>query len=110
MKKGISLPIEMIVIIAVAVLVLVVIAAFFIGGAGKLSTTGDADAFGRGCQILRNLNCPLSSVSSIAISGYTPSGGAPATLATACQMIRPECLMTGVLDDACCRMACGCSA
>lgn len=33
--KGISLPIETIVIIAVAVLVLVVVTVFFVGGSGK---------------------------------------------------------------------------
>jgi len=59
MKKGLSLPIEMIVIVAVAVLVLVVIAAFFTGG---FMPTGDKiaiqNAFTQGCNYIRSVqNC-----------------------------------------------------
>jgi len=50
MKKGISLPIEMIVVIAIAVLVLVVIAAFFVGGTGSLDTRVE-QAFGGLCAM-----------------------------------------------------------
>ena len=59
MKKGLSLPIEMIVIVAIAVLVLVVIAAFFTGG---FMPTGDKiaiqNAFTQGCNYVRSVkNC-----------------------------------------------------
>jgi hypothetical protein len=88
MKKGISLPIEMIVIIAIAVLVLVVIAAFFIGGAGKLGTTNDVTAFGEGCQRWVTIGCGISE-NGINVPGYNPTGSSMYTdtgdsLATAC--------------------------
>lgn len=57
-KKGISLPVEMIVIIAIAVLVLVVIAAFFAGGfGGGTSTITDQAALAKGCGIWKMRGC-----------------------------------------------------
>ena len=58
-RKGLALPIEMIVIVAIAVLVLVVIAAFFVGGIGQLSVVGDGSAFGTGCDRLRLVGCEV---------------------------------------------------
>lgn len=54
--KGISLPIETIVIVAVAVLVLVVVAAFFASGTGgsQMSIVRN-QALDTGCQNLRSL-------------------------------------------------------
>ena len=68
-RKGIALPIEMIVIVAVAVLVLVVISTFFIGGLRPLGQTGDAQAFADGCQQLTLLNCNANTAG-IALSNY----------------------------------------
>lgn len=49
-SKGMSLPIEAIVIIAVAVLVLVVLVGFFVGGAGKqIGSISASEALSRGC-------------------------------------------------------------
>jgi len=96
-KKGISLPIETIVIIAVVVLVLVVISAFFILNIGKSgSSINDDAAFGQGCVILgTQYNCkydtsnPVASkneiLNSIKINGYDPDGdGKPNSLRDAC--------------------------
>ena len=64
-KKGISLPVEMIVIIAIAVLVLVVVAALFSGGIiGPGGTICYQNAFNQGCDILKTRGCqtPLSNI------------------------------------------------
>ena len=51
--RGISLPIETIVIVAITVLVLTVIAVFFIAGAGEQTLRiNDQQAFGEGCTRL----------------------------------------------------------
>jgi len=110
--KGISLPIEMIVIIAIAVLVLVVIAAFFVGGAGKLNTSSDVDALGQGCQQWRLQSCGAAA-SSIIIKGYDPIGKSALdssyggdSLATACERLG---YTSGTLSDPrSCKKACGC--
>jgi len=110
MKKGISLPIEMIVIIAIAVLVLVVIAAFFVGGAGKLGTTSDVTAFGEGCQRWVTIGCSGSEIG-VLIPNYNPTGNTPNgdTLATACTRMGylPNQLLN-VPNG--CRARCGCPA
>ena len=105
--KGISLPIEMIVIIAIAVLVLVVIAAFFVGGAGKLGSVSDVDALGQGCQQWRTQGCS-DSPSSITIKGYDPTGkGSDSDLGTACSRLAydPNAQWT---NQRSCLRACGC--
>ena len=69
--KGMSLPINMIVIVAIAVLVLVVVAAFFVGGLKPLQQIEVENAFNKGCTALRaGYNCAASSISSISISDY----------------------------------------
>lgn len=111
--KGISLPIEMIVIIAIAVLVLVVIAAFFVGGAGKLNTSSDVEALGQGCQQWKVQGCP-GQPSSINIAGYNPTGNAANptkgdTLATACSRLSYDPSKPWS-DATSCLRACGCPA
>ena len=91
--KGMSLPIETIVIIAVAVLVLVVIVAFFISGAGQqFNAISDSDALTRGCTQLAMsrsgtglTGCDVS-LSDIQISGYKGKCGTleGSTLQVAC--------------------------
>jgi hypothetical protein len=132
-RKGLALPIEMIVIVAIAVLVLVVIAAFFVGGVGRLGAVGDGSAFGTGCDRLRTLGC-TASPNSVGIENYgeparsaydgatlgipvPPQGekgpaSATGTLLRACynlnRIILPH---PSLLDsDAQCRIACGCPA
>ena len=55
MKKGLSLPINLIVILAIAILVMVVVAAFFVGavtpGIGGISLDS---ALGKACQVWRD--------------------------------------------------------
>lgn len=106
--KGISLPVETIVIIAVVILVLVVIAAFFILNIGKSQTgIGDEDARGRGCVDPR-LTCKAttdpeksSMMDNVKISGYDPDGdGKFDSLLKACTRIG--------YDVKVCWKACGC--
>ncbi|MBI5332748.1 MAG: hypothetical protein HZB65_04190 [Candidatus Aenigmarchaeota archaeon] len=102
--KGISLPIEMMVIIAIAVLVLVVIGAFFIGGAGKLSTVDDLTAFGQGCQQWRATGCSGTvDGSGIIVKNYRPTGE------SSDQSLKLACERLSKLDSAnSCKKACGC--
>lgn len=53
-KKGLELPINMIIVIAIAVLVLVVVIAFFVGQTGSgINTIELEKAFNTGCVTLR---------------------------------------------------------
>lgn len=86
--KGMSLPIEMIVIIAISILVLVVIVAFFVGGTGnQMNSIADRDALTRGCTQLAltppmGCNTPLTDVK---ISNYNVAcGGQTGNLQAAC--------------------------
>ena len=102
-KKGLALPIEMIVIVAIAVLVLVVVAAFFIGGFGKTSSISASEALSRGCVTWKttSANC-ATATSDISIQGYDPNGdGNPNTLSDACNSL-------GYTIDATCKQACVC--
>ena len=107
--KGISLPIETMVIIAIVILVLVVIVAFFIGGSGQqLNSIGHDAAIGKGCVILGTQNsCKIngdkeSSLRSIQIAGYDPDGdGTSNSLFDACNN-------KGLNADTCWKY-CGCA-
>ncbi len=73
-KKGISLPINMIVILAVAILVLVLISAFFLNSAGGNQTKlGDQSAWSAGCAQAIASGC-TSGAFSAPVSG-DPSKG-----------------------------------
>ena len=85
-QKGISLPINMIVILAIAVLVLVVVAAFFVlqvGAGGQ--TINDQTAWGNGCSTAIARGCSVSAFQSpgegtdsgLLIARYDPSGNDP---------------------------------
>ncbi len=106
-RKGISLPIEMIVIIAVAVLVLVVIAAFFAGGFGGGSESISANAaLVKGCSTwkIRSADCSAD-MSTINIPGYNPTG--IDSLKTKGDTLKTACTSLGyTLAD--CKIACGC--
>src|SRR3989338_2522528 len=109
MKKGLELPINMIVVIAIAVLVLVVVAAFFAGRLGQ--GTNDINlqsAFGTGCNALRSsYNCAgdLSFMVNYQESGSTNTQTSFARI----------CLLSGYADTSSyaagsCKKACGCAA
>ena len=106
--KGISLPIEMMVIIAIAVLVLVVVGAFFIGGVGKLGTVDDISAFGQGCQQWKAVGCS-NQANQIFIKGYDPTGTEITSTNTAGDTLQTACERLSKLDSASsCKKACGC--
>ena len=105
MKKGISLPIEMIVIIAIAVLVLVVIAAMFIGGV-KLNTADQA-AYGSLClAMMSDCTKDPSAVSITGVFDVNQDGKIDTTDVARLDVI---CGKKG-LDTSACRRACGCPA
>jgi len=107
-RKGISLPVEMIVIIAVAVLVLVVIAAFFAGGFGpQVNTIGAQAALTKGCNTwkVRSASCDTSILDSIRVSGYDPTGKESASGGA---KLLYACNVLGYSTSADCATACGC--
>ncbi|MEM7826665.1 MAG: hypothetical protein QXQ40_00375 [Candidatus Aenigmatarchaeota archaeon] len=86
MKKGISLPVNMIVILAIAAIVLLAVGAFFLSGwFGPGKTISDFEAWTRGCSIWMTKGCIEDQINSITIIGYDPDGnGSPNNLAEAC--------------------------
>lgn len=110
LMKGLSLPINMIVIIAIAVLVLIVVAAFFASQTGSgFDTVAVNNAFNEGCGILRsvNYNCDPADTSSITTNykkpGSTSTQGE--TLLTVCGL--KDRNIQG--DQVKCAQACGCN-
>ena len=102
--KGISLPVNAIVIIAIAILVLAVVAAFFTGVlGGGIATISLEQAFTKGCDSLsRGYNCDVSAISDeIKILNY-PTEGQDASFSQIC---RAKLYST----DEACAVACGCS-
>lgn len=127
-RKGISLPINMVVILAVAVLVLVVVAAFFVLQTGQSGQTiRDQDAWASGCANAIAQGCPLSAFETgsgkgLYISRYDPNGDDPKAGSGASQCnsvnfddlsgcsddtLRKACERTqGLSDSASCRAKC----
>ena len=84
--RGISLPVNVIVIIAIGVIVLLAGIAFFMGGfmpaAGSIS---DTEAWSRGCGMWKLKGCRKADFDTITIPGYDPFGtGSWANLSVAC--------------------------
>ncbi len=78
MKKGLELPINMLVIIAIAVLILVVVALFFTGFFGEKSGAINlAVAYSNACETYRSVyNCGRDSTSiGFTVVGYQIPGG-----------------------------------
>ena len=77
-QKGISLPINMVVILAIAVLVLVVVAAFFVLQAGgSQRSINDQVAWGNGCATSISRGCNLADfapTTGLKIPNYDPQG------------------------------------
>lgn len=60
-KKGVSLPIDMLVILAIAVIILIAVVAVFMGVWNPFSTNQQQRAnFNKACQVLINTGCPAS--------------------------------------------------
>jgi hypothetical protein len=123
MKKGLELPINMIVIIALAVFILVVIVAFATSqiGGGVSSISLEA-SFSKACTAYRNDGCPNAGQS---MSG--PGQGQQGATTTSAGLIdvkykqdvqgwgtgktlREICTQKGLTTDFQCRQACGCLA
>ncbi|MBI5133609.1 MAG: hypothetical protein HZA83_02750 [Thaumarchaeota archaeon] len=110
--KGISLPVEMIVIVAIAVLVLVVIAAFFTGGVvGPFGQIELTNAFNKGCDIWRSLHkCQLTPsrlTPDIDITGYKIVSNTLISSPSDSVKMFDLCVIKG-LDAPKCAKACGC--
>ena len=85
--KGISLPVNLIVILAVGIIVMV-IAVFLVApwALGPGSYVKDTEAWQRGCGIWRQRGCLENDIDNIIIAGYDPDGdGQPNNLMVACQ-------------------------
>ena len=85
MSKGVSLPINMIIILAIAVIVLLSVVAFYTGGLTSSTTSiSDADAWNRGCGIWKLRGC--NETDDFQISGYDFDGdGTADKLSDACR-------------------------
>ncbi|GEM_PF-1997027 len=104
-RKGIALPIEMIVIIAIAVLVLVVLAALFIGGTRPLSTVELDRAFANLCGSQLS-NC-AASPGQFQVSGvYDINGDGVPDQTT--NLLTDVCGRKGLVTEEACKRACGC--
>ena len=110
--KGISLPVNMVVVIAVAVIVLLSLAAFFMSGFVHPTTKmSDTDAWNTGCGVWRMRGCKIEDVTKIKIAGYDTNGdGVDDSLAVACQRVfgysQSEAESTGT-DNPCWIKCCG---
>jgi len=105
MKKGMELPVNIIVIIAIAVLVMVAIAAFFVTGFWKpVDSINEVTAFSSGCENLRSIyQCKASNVNKVMLAGYSPSG----TTNAKCSL-GYLCGKRGASDAIQCAKLCGC--
>ncbi len=106
-KKGLELPINMIVVIAIAVLVLVVVAAIFGSqfGGGANTLTIEA-AFTQGCSALRSgYQCNYNDVSNVVLPNYKTSATDTNT-----HTLQDVCTAKGLgTDPIVCARACGCN-
>ncbi len=92
--KGLSLPINLIVILVIALLVMLAGAAFFAGGFGSgASTMSDSAALQKGCGMWISRGCKNTEIASeIQIEGYYPDGSeTKGTLETACTKVGVDC-------------------
>lgn len=111
MKKGLSLPIEMVIILIIVIIVLAVVAAFFLSsGGGGIQGIGDSAALSRACNIMVSNGCTNTWKTdtnswNTPIQGYTVNGN-PGKISDACQ--RALSLTTN-LQDKCFQYCCGVS-
>ena len=83
--KGISLPVNAVVIIALAVMVLLLIAAFFGSGVGQIGAANIESAWTQGCNALKSANCNASAVKNITVGDVT-GDDKPDNLLTVCRI------------------------
>jgi len=99
--KGISLPVNFIVILAVAVVVMLIVVILMTGVITPLPVN-DVQAWTIGCERLIQRGCRADDVRNIVITGYDPNGdGQWDNLLTACQR-----RLGRDYDDQRCRDAC----
>lgn len=97
-SKGLSMPINTIIILALALLVLIVISAFFLGGMNTDSVNIEK-GFSDGCTKLTTAkNCVVAEIPNI-ITSYKVN--------SANKNLHEVCDLKG-MDDADCAKACGC--
>lgn len=106
-KKGLSLPINLIVILAIAILVMVVIAAMFVMYTGQAgSSLSDSTAWSQGCQTVRQRGClstDFTGTTAYKVPNYRPSGGTTdESILVACQRFFADT----TLDGTTCRTKC----
>lgn len=110
MRKGISLPVEMIVIIALAVIVLLAAGAFFIGGIGpNQGQVTDVTAWQRACGTLKLRGCSatvFADLNTMVVQGYDPDkNGVDNSALDACRraLSQPNARIQDCQQD-CCQM------
>ncbi|MEM7816898.1 MAG: hypothetical protein QXZ20_03220 [Candidatus Aenigmatarchaeota archaeon] len=86
-QKGISLPVNFIVILAIAIIVLLIaVTLIFPWIRGPGATIVDSQAWSRGCMMWQQRGCRIGDMSNIVIENYDPDGdGRFNTLADACR-------------------------
>ena len=111
-QKGISLPINMVVILAIAVLVLVVVAAFFVLQLGGSQTTiNDQTAWSTGCSTAIARGCSVSAFQEppeggLYIPRYDPNGNDPKNPTTKASTCSDSTLSSEGCGDDTLRTAC----
>lgn len=110
-RKGISLPIEMVIIIAISVIVLLAIIAYFVGNIGTMNKRlGDTEAWNQACAMIKNRGCETAGltqddIENMKISFWYPYADEPSymgSVADACQISAGTRDVT-VCVTSCCR-------
>lgn len=108
-KKGISLPIEMVIIIAISVIVLLAIIAYFVSNMGTMNKRlSDTEAWNQACAMIKNRGCEQAGLTdddliNMKVSFWYPFDDQPnvqGTVSDACE------ISAGTRDPAICVSAC----
>ena len=103
--RGISLPVNFIVILAVAVIVMLIVVIMMTTGIIQGGAVNDVQAWTIGCERLIQRGCRVDDVRNITIIGYDPNGdGQWDNLLTACQRRLGADYTAEMCRDACCRV------
>ncbi|OYT43612.1 MAG: hypothetical protein B6U88_00540 [Candidatus Aenigmarchaeota archaeon ex4484_56] len=86
MRKGISLPVNAVVVIALAIMVMLMLAGFLWSSTKNTSNVVLQNAWDKGCNILKSYNCDADMVSSIDTEIDVTNDNVPDTFLTVCQM------------------------
>jgi len=102
-KKGIELPVNVLVIIVIAVIVIIALVALLTGGIPLLGPVQVSAVFNAGCTSLQDQGCTNSAAIHVNLDVADPKGiDAADTLLVLCQT------KYGALDDAACKKLCKC--